>query len=192
MKAGNRRIELDHRLIGPRLREVRQERGLTLAEVAAGTGVTKGFLSLLERNEATPSVPTLLKICEFLGVRIGSLFEEEAGASLVTHVKRGEDLFGGYGIRDALLTPPEQRFVQVIESDIDPGGRSGDEPHAFNADAEVIYILKGMLDVSFEERTLRLRRGDALTLSPRDPHTWVNPSTTQTARVLWIITPRSL
>ena len=53
-------------------------------------------------------------------------------------------------------------------------------------------MLKGTLEVSFAERTFRLRRGDALTLSPREPHTWVNPSRTQAAAVLWIITPRSL
>ena len=192
MKAGAKGNDLDHRLIGPRLRAARQERGLTLADVAAGTGLTKGFISLLERNETTPSVPSLLKICAFLEVRIGSLFEEQSGASLVTRNEHPDDLFGGFGITDVLLTPADQRHLQVIESEIDPGGRSGDEPHSFEADAEVIYVLKGTLQVSFAERTFRLRRGDALTLSPREPHTWVNPSKTQAAGVLWIITPRSL
>jgi transcriptional regulator with XRE-family HTH domain len=192
MKAGATGTDLDHRLIGPRLRAVRKERGLTLAEVAAGTGLTKGFLSLLERNETTPSVPSLLKICGFLGVRIGSLFEEQTGASLVTRGGNGEDLFGGFGITDALLTPPDQRHLQVIESEIDPGGKSGDELHSFEADAEVIYMLKGVLEVTFAEKTYRLRRGDALTLSPRDPHSWVNPSKAHVATVLWIIAPRSL
>ena len=103
MKAGPKGSDLDHRLIGPRLRAVRQERGLTLADVAAGTGLTKGFISLLERNETTPSVPSLLKICGFLEVRIGSLFEEQAGASLVTRNEHPDDLFGGFGITDVLL-----------------------------------------------------------------------------------------
>jgi transcriptional regulator with XRE-family HTH domain len=191
MKAGAN-ADLDHTLIGPRLRAVRQQRGLTLAEVAAGTGLTKGFLSLLERNETTPSVPSLFKICGFLGVRIGSLVEEQTGASLVSRVGHGEDLFGGFGIRDVLLTPSDQRHLQVIESEIDPGGKSGDERHSFEADAEVIYMLKGTLEVTFAEKTYRLRRGDALTLSPRDAHSWVNPSKSQAATVLWIITPRSL
>ena len=192
MKAGGASTDLDHRRIGPRLRAVRQERGLTLAQVAAGTGLTKGFISLLERNETTPSVPTLFKICGYLGVRIGSLVQEEAVASLVSRRGRSEDLFGGFGVTNVLLTPPDQRFLQVIESVIDPGGTSGDEPHSFEGDAEVIYMLKGMLDVTFGERTFRLRRGDALTLAPRDLHSWVNPSPRQTATVLWIITPRSL
>jgi transcriptional regulator with XRE-family HTH domain len=165
---------------------------MTLAEVAAQTGLSKGFLSLLERNETAPSVPTLLKISEVLGVRVGSLFEEDAPASVIRRAERGEDLFGGFGITDVLLTPPDQRYLQVIESRIDPGGKSGDDPHSFNADAEMILVLKGALEVAFRDEQFRLRRGDALTLSPREPHTWVNPSKTQTATVLWIITPRSL
>lgn len=192
MKAGNKRSDLDHLRIGPRLREIRKERGLTLADVARGTGLTKGFISLLERNEAAPSVATLLRICEFLDIRVGSLFDEEVSTSVVRRAKRGEDLFGGFGITDMLLTPPDQRFLEMIESEIDPGGKSGDEPHSFNADAEVIFILRGMLDVTSGHEHFRLRRGDALTLAPREPHAWVNPSKTQTATVLWIITPRNL
>jgi transcriptional regulator with XRE-family HTH domain len=192
MRPGRSRPEQDHRHLGPRLREIRKERGMTLAEVAEQTGLSKGFLSLLERNETAPSVPTLFKISEVLGVRVGSLFEEDAPASVIRRAERGEDLFGGFGITDVLLTPPDQRYLQVIESRIDPGGKSGDDPHSFNADAEMILVLKGALDVAFRDERFRLRRGDALTLSPREPHTWVNPSKTQTATVLWIITPRSL
>jgi transcriptional regulator with XRE-family HTH domain len=192
VKAGSTRTDLDHLRIGPRLREIRKERGLTLADVAHGTGLTKGFISLLERNETAPSVPTLLRICEYLGVRVGSLFDDEVSRSVIRRSDRGEDIFGGFGITDVLLTPPDQRFLQVIESEIEPGGKSGDEPHSFNADAEVIFIVRGMLDVTFGTEHFRLRRGDALTVAPREPHAWINPSKKQTARVLWIITPRSL
>lgn len=194
MKAGTERTRpnLDQQRIGPRLREIRQARGITLSEVAAGSGLSKGFISLLERNETAPSVASLLKICDFLGVRVSALLDTEAPASVVRHADRGEDLFGGFGVTDAVLTPSDQRHVQVIESEIDPGGASGDELHSFDADAEVIVVLQGMLEVRFAEERFRIGRGDAMTISPREPHAWVNPSTTRRAKVLWIITPRSL
>ncbi|MFC9461440.1 helix-turn-helix domain-containing protein [Streptomyces sp. NPDC056983] len=62
-------------LAGPRLREMRQDRGLTLAAVAESAGVTKGFLSLAERGKTQVSVPNLLRICEVLDVQPGSLFD---------------------------------------------------------------------------------------------------------------------
>ena len=54
--------------LGPKLRELRKERELTLEAVADRAGLTKGFLSLVERGQTTISVPNLLKVCEILGV----------------------------------------------------------------------------------------------------------------------------
>jgi quercetin dioxygenase-like cupin family protein len=80
----------------------------------------------------------------------------------------------------------------VIESTIAPGGCSGDDPHAFEADAELIYVLRGSLDVTIADDAHRLRAGDAFLISPREPHAWANPSRTAPATVLWIITPAAL
>jgi transcriptional regulator with XRE-family HTH domain len=190
---GSTATEHDHTRIGPRLRAIRRQQGLTLADVAAATELSKGFVSLLERNGAAPSVATLLKICHFLGVRVGSLFQEDAGTSLIRRAEQKQEaLFGGFGIADSILTPADQGDLEVIESDIEPGGNSGIELHRFNADTEVVYVMRGMLDVVIGNDRYRLRAGDTLTLSPREPHAWVNPSKTRRASVLWIITPRSL
>jgi transcriptional regulator with XRE-family HTH domain len=177
--------------IGPRLRAARRARGMTIAELASATGLSNGFISLLERDETNASVATLLRICELLGLRIGSLFERPR-TNVVRKHEREVVNFGGYGIDDVVLTPRWERSLQVIESTIQPGGRSGDEPHAFEADAELIYVLKGTLDVTMGEDVHRLRSGDALLITPRDMHSWANPSRTSNAIVLWIITPASL
>ena len=60
---------------GPRLREARLRRGLSLSDVAQAAGVTKGFLSLAERAKTQISVPTLLRICDALDIKLGSLFD---------------------------------------------------------------------------------------------------------------------
>src|SRR4051812_49949635 len=59
-------------LVGPRLRAARQAAGLTLAAVAAQAGLTKGFLSRLERDEVSPSVATLVTVCGIVGISVGS------------------------------------------------------------------------------------------------------------------------
>lgn len=182
----------DESLVGPRLRAARKERGLTISRLADETGLSNGFISLLERNEVAASVGSLIKLCDALDVGLGSLFEPAESAGLVRREERMHADFGGYGVQDVLLTWGGQRHLQVIESRVEPGGSSGEEPHAFDADAEVAYQLGGSLRFVFEDRTFDLRRGDALTLNPRVLHRWYNPSGTREAVVLWIITPAGL
>jgi len=177
--------------VGSKLRAARQQRGMTISQLAAETNLSSGFISLLERDETSASVGTLFRICGALGIRIGSLFEENR-TNLVRGQERPSANFGGYGVEDELLTPGWERSLQVIESRIEPGGRSGDEPHSFEADAELIYVLRGRLNVAMQEEVHRLRTGDALLIVPREPHDWWNPSASRPATVLWIITPTSL
>ena len=61
--------------IGSRLRGVRQRQRMTIDQVAELSGLTKGFLSRVERDLTSPSVSTLLKLCEVLGIEVGTLFE---------------------------------------------------------------------------------------------------------------------
>jgi transcriptional regulator with XRE-family HTH domain len=189
--AGHVRAAVHSPRIGSRLRAARRARGMTIAELASAADLSNGFISLLERDETNASVATLLRICELLGVRIGSLFEQPR-TSLVRKRDREVVNFGGFGVEDVVLTPRWERSLEVIESTIEAGGRSGDEPHAFEADAELIYVLRGSLDLTMGDEVHRLRSGDALLIDPRDAHSWVNPSRTSDATVLWIITPASL
>jgi len=62
-------------LIGNRLRSARKLRGLTLDQVAQSAGLTKGFVSRLERDDVSPSVASLVAVCETLGLRVGELFD---------------------------------------------------------------------------------------------------------------------
>lgn len=164
---------------------------MTIAELASAADLSNGFISLLERDETNASVGTLLRVCELLNVRIGSLFERPR-TNVVRRAEREIVNFGGFDIEDVVLTPRWERSLQVIESRIAPGGRSGDDPHAFEADAELIYVLRGSLDVTIGDDAHRLRAGDAFLISPREPHAWANPSRTASATVLWIITPAAL
>ena len=61
--------------IGPRLRETRMAQGLTIGNLADATGLTKGFISRVERDETSPSVATLVNLCQVLSLPVGALFE---------------------------------------------------------------------------------------------------------------------
>ncbi len=174
--------------IGARLRTARQSAGLTLAAVAAQAGITKGFLSRLERDEVSPSVASLVSVCGVLGIGVGTLFEAP-DTNLVRAGAAPPINFGGEGLREHLLTAGSQRQLQVIRSLVEPGGGGGAELYALACEVEFVYVVSGELRLLLPGETVDLSTGDAFTMPGATPHTWLNPSTTAPAEVLWALTP---
>ena len=174
--------------IGTRLREARLRRQLTLAGLAEQTDLTKGFLSLVERDLTSPSVGTLLRICRTLEIPVGDLFSTTQGP-LVRAGERARVEFGGEGVEEVQLTAAGESRLLVLLSDIAPGGGSGAEPYGLAAGAEFVHVLAGQLDVDVGTASHRLAAGDSLTFDAGTPHRWANPSAVVPARVLWALAP---
>jgi transcriptional regulator with XRE-family HTH domain len=175
--------------LGALLRRTREAQRVTLAQVAETAGLTKGFLSKVERDVATPSVASLLRLCEALGTSIGELFEGGPTRALVRAGAYPGIRFGGVAMEESLLTPPRERRLQVIHSVIHPGGGSGEESYAIPADVEFVLVLDGALRLTVGEDVHLLATGDALTFSPRTRHAFVNPSPDRDAVVVWVLSP---
>lgn len=174
--------------IGGRLRATRLARGLTLGQVAAAAGLTEGFVSKLERDQVSPSVASLVSVCEALGLRVGELFEPPTSAI----VRSGEGAkinWGGINAREYLLSPGSQAHIEVLHSIVEPKGSGGDELYALDTEIEFVYVLKGQFDIVLGPSTHHLSVGDAMTFRGREPHTWRNPSKTDIAEVLWVLSP---
>ena len=175
-------------LIGARLRAARAAAGLTLAAVCAEAGLTKGFLSRLERDEVSPSVASLVRLCAVLQIPVGDLFEP-ARTSLVRAAEAPVINFGGQDVREVLLTPASSRRLQVIRSSVAPGGGGGDELYALACEVEFVHVVSGTLRLELDTETVDLSAGDAFTMPGATPHTWRNPSTTDPCEVLWALSP---
>jgi transcriptional regulator with XRE-family HTH domain len=174
-------------LIGAKLRAARTGRGLTLDQVAQAAGLTKGFVSRLERDDVSPSVASLVRVCEVLGLRVGDLFDPPA----TSVIRSGEGRlinFGGSGAVERLVTPGTQTELEVIHSLIQPGGTGGEELYALACDVECVFVLSGTLEVVFENGTEVLDRGDAMTFPGSSHHTWKN-SSLEPCEVLWMLAP---
>jgi len=155
---------MDDARVGAQLRAARLAARKSMAEVAEEAGLTKGFLSKLERDLANVSVASLIRLCDALGVSVGSLFQPSKG-EVVRADERPTINFGGTGIKEYLLTPVHERRVQAILSDLEPGGGSGDEPYALPADVELVFILAGRLEITIEGELIILEEGDAFTFT---------------------------
>lgn len=173
--------------VGEQLRAARHARRMTLAEVADAAGMTKGFLSKLERNQATASVASLMRLCDTLEVSIGELFEAPQGA-----VVRSDNYppinFGGIDMQEFLLTPSGERRLQAILSRIEPGGGSGAETYSIPAEVEFVYVVAGQLAVSLNGEETILGPGDAMTF-PQTPHAFRSTATDGVTEVLWVFAP---
>ena len=173
--------------IGAQLRAARLAARRSMAEVAEEAGLTKGFVSKLERDLVNVSVASLIRLCEALDVSVGSLFQASKG-EVVRRDAYPPINFGGTGVREYLLTPSGEKRVQAILSDIEPGGGSGDEPYALPADVEFVLILAGRLQITVGGEPVTLDEGDAFTFPASSARTFRAVADGPT-RVLWVFSP---
>ena len=174
--------------VGARVRSLRRERGLTIEQLAAATGLTKGFISQLERDRTAPSLSSIARICDALGVRLSHIFEREPSPALVRRNERPR-LEARFASENHLLSSRDEERFQAIESEISPGASAGEELYSLPGEMEFVYVLAGSLELQVGDETHTLDEGDALTYPLSKPHTWRNPSETETARVLWVSVP---
>jgi transcriptional regulator with XRE-family HTH domain len=174
--------------IGAQLKAARLAARMSMAEVAEQAGLTKGFVSKLERDLANVSVASLIRLCDALGVSVGSLFQAPKG-EVVRHDDRPPINFGGRKMTEYLLTPSGEKRVQAILSDVEPGGGSGNEAYALPADVEFVFIMAGRLQVTVAGEHTTLEQGDAFTFPANIEHTFLVPPRAGRTQVLWIISP---
>jgi transcriptional regulator with XRE-family HTH domain len=173
---------------GARIRHARERRRLSLGEVAERSGVTAGFLSRVERDMTSPSIASLVAICDAVGIALPDLFQTPR-TTLIHRQDRPRltELPKTREVMETLITPADERHVTVIESVISPGAGGG-ELYTMASECEVCFVLEGTLVVDVEDQRFILRDGDALTFGAAVPHTW-HAIGDDGVRVLWILAP---
>jgi len=179
------------KLVGGRLREARKGRSLTLDDVAVAAGCTKSFVSAVERGETSPSIGSLHRICDVLGITMSALFENETtpDANVVRRADVKGTYFGGEGVINYVLSPRGERRVQVIETHIAPGGSPGPEFWSHAGDLVIATVLEGAVEFRFADRSTVLQAGDTIAYSPAEPHSWGNPDDAVAAVALFFQAP---
>jgi transcriptional regulator with XRE-family HTH domain len=177
------RIDLNQR-IGLRVRELRVDRGLSLADLAEQSGVSRSMISLVERGEASPTAVVLEKLAGGLGVMLPSLFDagpDEAPQHRGPLARRDEqpqwqDPASGYLRRNVSPTGMRQP-MQIVEVHFPPGGRVAFENAARDRSVhQQVWVLEGAIDVVVGEERHRLREGDCLAMQLDRPTMFHNPT----------------
>ncbi len=173
---------------GGLLRERRRSLNLTLHDVSEKTGLTKGFLSDIERDKTSPSVASLVSLCDALNLPVGDLFATTRNV-LVRAAERQPIKFGGIGVSDHLLTPSHGVRMQAIWSEIAPGGTGGEQLYSLRSEEELVLVISGDLALNIEGEETILHVGDSITFDPRLPHSFRNPSQEVGTTAVFIMTP---
>ena len=177
--------------IGEKLKQLRQQRGLTQEELADRCELSKGFISQVERNLASPSIATLTDMLECLGVTPADFFADKDGEKTVfgpqdMFVKEDPDTLRG---SITWLVPNAQKNdMEPILVELGAGGQSYDMPPGEGE--EFGYVLGGSVWLVVGEKRTRLRTGASFCIHPRQSHRLVNAGKSR-ARVLWVSTPPS-
>jgi transcriptional regulator with XRE-family HTH domain len=149
--------------IGAQLKAARLAARKSMAEVAEQAGLTKGYLSKLERDHANVSVASLLRLCDALDISVSSLFQPATGEIVRASDRQLSGSSWGTGTRAFSLSPPGERRMQAFLSEIAPGGTSGDESYSLPLDVQFFFVLAGQLQVTIEGEQVTLEQGDAFT-----------------------------
>ncbi|MFI5012317.1 MAG: helix-turn-helix domain-containing protein [Hyphomicrobiales bacterium] len=181
------------RRLGREIRGLRKARNFTLAVLALRSELSIGYLSLLERNLATPSINALVAIARALGVTVGWFFEAgeppDEERDFVVRRARRRRLDYSAGIVDELLTPSLSGALELLSCRLPPGASSGDMPYTHRGE-EAGVIIRGKLELWVDGKTFRLEAGDSFGFPSSLPHRYRNPGSDET-EIVWAITPPS-
>ena len=169
---------LEHYKIGPKIRALRLKKKLGLVELGKHTGLSAAMLSKIERNALFPTLPTLLRIALVFGVGLEHFFVESADrpAAAVIRKKdrlrlpdRPEEAKRSYFF-ESLNFPVTDRKMDAFYAEF-PIQSKQSEPHQHDG-AELVYVVKGTLNVAIDEDDFVLDEGDAMYFDSGAPHSY--------------------
>lgn len=169
--------------LGAAIRKRRKQMQMTLQALGDRAGVSVGYLSQVERDNATPTLGTLAQIAAGLDV----------GLDYFISTSRPTDGLTRAATRPQFSLPSSALTYETLAADfpgaemssyilnVPPGYMSETVSHEGE---EMVFVLDGEIEQRLDGQAFRMTAGDCLHYSGQTPHSWSNP-TGQAARILW-------
>ena len=153
--------------IGERLRELREARNISMRALAARSGLSANALSMIERGRASPSVSTLYKLADALGISITSFFSSDSERKQVVYLKADSrarmsftrGVFEGLGGEQ--FVGRVEPFLLTLESNANSGPRS-----MTHTGHEFVFCLRGELNIRWSGKSINCPPATAFFLLP--------------------------
>jgi transcriptional regulator with XRE-family HTH domain len=171
--------------LGSKLRAAREERGLSQRQLAQLSGLSTNAISLIERDENSPSVSTLQSLATALNIKMSYFFDDHEPTAIL-HVKaKDRPAIVSKGIRIEGLGGELRRqemdpFLVILEPHSDSGLRQ-----VVHTGHELVYCLSGEVEYLIDGKIYQLESGDFLLFEAHLPHLWRN--TTEEKAVILLV-----
>jgi transcriptional regulator with XRE-family HTH domain len=177
--------------IGPRIRQRREELGLSLRELARRTELSPAFISRIENGQVSTSISSLRKIADELDVPMLRFLREIPQSSPVLKKKDRPTLnIAGSKVAYELLVPDLSRKVEVFKGCLGPGAGNIAAPILRTSPTEnFIYVLAGKLSIGIKGVDYILEAEDTIYFNGPDLTQISNGSKTEQAEWIAMITP---
>jgi transcriptional regulator with XRE-family HTH domain len=155
-----------------RLKLLRKKLGMTLEMLAEKTGMTKSYLSKVERGLNTPSIAAALKLARALNVNVEELFAEEqpgraATAWCAVPSARPCRRWARAGVRGLTSQVGQRSLLPFL---IQPPSEFSDPTFKEHQGEEFLFVHAGQVEVDFMSERVLLEQGDALHFNAQTPH----------------------
>lgn len=172
-------------IIACNLKRLREERNLSLGQLAELAGVSKVVLSQIEKGDSNPTVNTIWKITGALGLPYTSLLEPATPA--VEHVRKediAELVENRYHIYN-YYSKNEKRNFEIYEIEVEPGCSHDSIGHSSRS-FEYVVLVEGEMTLTVEDTEYVLKRDDALYFDASAPHSYRNEGNVMAKAVMVI------
>ena len=172
--------------LGAKIKQMRNQLGLTQEELADRCELTKGYISQLENNLNSPSIATLTDILAALGSNLSDFFREEREEKVVFSKaefieKDSEGVIWNWLIPNAQKNMMEPVLVELAEN----AATTGDVPHEGE---EFGYVLEGKISITLGKKRYTCKKGETFYYPAEKPHSITNKHKGK-SKFLWVSTP---
>jgi transcriptional regulator with XRE-family HTH domain len=162
--------------LAERFKLLRTIHGISLAELAERTLMTKSYLSKIERGLSEPSFASVLKLCQAYGITTGQLVGEEPSIDRLQVTRKNERTplrklknYQGY-LYEAIANKRADKFMQPFVMHPPAKQTVEDQELVSHHGQELIFVIKGEIELITHDKTLRLAAGDAAYFDSTIPH----------------------
>jgi transcriptional regulator with XRE-family HTH domain len=161
-------------VVGRRVKDARTQRRWTLDELANRSGVSRRMVINIEQGTMNPSIATLLRISDALGIGLPALVETDSvPLAQVTRARKGVQLWTGEAGGSAVLTvgthPPD--VLELWDWSLGPGDVHESESHAAGT-REQLVVISGKMEVRVGDTVTQLGPGDAMSFRGDVAHSY--------------------
>lgn len=160
--------------MGARLKLLRKKNGWTLEALAQQTGLTKSYLSKIERGLSVPSIAAALKLAHALRIGVEQLFSEGGAETRMAVVRAAERTpiattgSAASSVYEGIAT--ELAHKRLLPFIVYPAMDFADSVFKEHDGEELMFVHRGKVEIAFPDRSVQLEAGDSLYFDAQTPH----------------------